>query len=208
MSRRTLTFLALATGLVLGAACSEGGRDDEALPEAHPAGDTDTDGGASDSGDDGADREATPQGQTLDLEMRTPGGVTLTVSRLSFEDGDIFVDAGVVNSSSDDVTFHGGNDGALRSKRLRLVDDAGNEYDFVEATYDESSPFLGTGGIDLAPGESIRGTFAFRGPLSGEPGRISLVTNVHAADIDGFDLDSQTAGPYPEFVVPFDLVWE
>jgi hypothetical protein len=152
---------------------------------------------SSDSGDDGSSQGSTPQGQDLDIHMRTPGGVTLTVSRISFEGDDILVDAEVVNGYSDEVEIHGGND---YDSRLRLVDDADQEYTFIEGADSET--------IGLAPGETVEGTFAFRGPLSGEPTEISLVINVGPWALDGWNVDDQTPGWYPEFVVPIPLTWE
>jgi hypothetical protein len=161
-----------------------------------PSADADPEAGdAGESGDAGS-TDASPPDQPLDLEVRHPNGVTLRVSQLSFEEGDIVIDAEVVNSSRAEIVFHFGN---VAGERLRLVDDAGVEYNFIEPAEDEDV-------IKVAAGETLDATLAFRGPLSGQPRQIRLVTNVYPRDLDGFDIteESDTARS-PGFVVPIDL---
>src|SRR6266540_3904550 len=168
MRHRMLAPVAVVAALLItvSAACSGDDDDDAVLETRSPHNETPVTGAGGEQTtttatgtDDATDTTGTtkgsgqatgdaPQDEALDVDMRTPGGVTLTLSRLSFDGDDIFVNAKVVNGSTSEVTFHGGNDSALASERLRLVDDAGQEYNFVEATYDESSPFLGTGAIE------------------------------------------------------------
>jgi hypothetical protein len=146
-----------------------------------------------------------PQDEAIDVNLRTPEGVTLTLSRLSFDSGDILVEAEVVNGSTYDITFHprAGYDTALR-----LMDDAGQVYPFIETTEGEDcSPYICDDGLDLAPGERIGGLLAFRGPLFGEPSRLTLITNLDSENAAGFDVANQTDPYYPAFVVPMDLTW-
>jgi hypothetical protein len=203
---------ALVLVLALAAACSDGSdgggsaladgtattapasAPEESAPP--PPADPDPDTGES-GGSGGAGRaDASPPDQPLDLEVRHPNGVTLRLSRLSFEEGDIVVDAEVVNSSRGEIVFHFGN---VTGERLRLVDDNGVEYNFVEPADDEDV-------IKVAAGETLDGTLAFRGPLSGEPRQLRLVTNLYPRELDGFDItqESDTTN-YPGFVVPIEL---
>ncbi len=159
---------------------------------------------ATDAGDD-PDQADLPQNLDLDVEQRHPNGTTLRLSGLSFDGNDIFIEAEVINGGPDEITFHDGSD---ESFSLRLVDDAGEEYGFIEAAHEET-PFLDDGAIYVAPGETVSGTFAFRGPLHGLPDQLQVVTNVLSDDIEGFNLDDQYEGAYdPGFVVPFELTWD
>lgn len=154
--------------------------------------------------DDGPGQGNVPRDQDLDIELRHPNGTTLKLNRLGFDGIDILVDFEVINSGQEKVTFHDGGPG---SYRLRLVDDAGEEYNFVEAPHEET-PFLDDGAIYVEPGETVSGTLAFRGPLFGEPDRLQFVTNVVAEDIPGYNLDEQYEAAHdPAFVVPLDLTW-
>jgi hypothetical protein len=218
MTYRTLVPVVVVTALLLlGAACSDDGEDDAQLTS-KPASENDSssttandddgqgsttvtaDGGepSGESTGGGTSESEAPEDQDLDVEMRNPYGVTLRVSGLSFDGGDIFVDAEVINSSTYDATITTWDSGY----QLRLVDDAGQTYNYVEAEGQQDS-------IALAAGESVEGTFAFRGPLSGQPEQLMLVTGVYDEDIAGFDVnDESTASPYePGFVVPFGLTW-
>jgi hypothetical protein len=162
------------------------------------------DAGADDSGDAddvgetvGASTDRTLQEQVLDVSVRNDSGISLAVSRIGPEGADVVVDAVVVNGARDAATFHMGN---WASDRLRLVDDAGEEYNLVEVEEDQA--------IELAPGETLDATFAFRGPLHGEPERVYLVTNVPTDEVEGFDAETATDSTiYPKFVVPIDLEW-
>ena len=207
--------LALALALALAAACSDGADAGRSSPddgtvttapapdpeETEPPSSADADpdaagtGGSDESGGAGS-ADASPPDQPLDLEVRHPNGVTLRVSQLSFEEGDIVVDAEVVNSSRAEIVFHFGN---VAGERLRLVDDAGVEYNFVEPAEDE-------GVIKVAAGETLDATLAFRGPLSGQPRQLRLVTNLYPRDLDDFDVTGESdTTRSPGFVVPIDL---
>jgi hypothetical protein len=209
--------------LLVGVACS-GGDDEPAGPAPTPASEettttagadaaSDEDGGSGSGDPVGAEdpddpaasdrpagqgaAAATPAPVDLDVEMRHPAEIVLRVSRLSFEGDDVVVDAEIINSSRNEVTFHPGN---WSSGRLRLVDDAGQEYNFVEPAEDE--PIL------LTPGETVTGSLAFRGPLQGEPAVVRMVNNVHTGSLDTWSPDDETEGStYPVFVVPIELTW-
>ncbi len=153
--------------------------------------------GAHTGGSGGAGGAGAPApDQPLDHEVRHPNGVVLRLSRLTLDSSDIVVDAEVVNSSRSEIVFHFGN---VTGERLRLVDDAGVEYNFVEPAEDEDI-------IEIAAGETLDATLAFRGPLSGRPDRLRLVTNVYPDELDGFDITQESdTTQYPGFVVPIDL---
>jgi hypothetical protein len=221
MKTRAIASTAAAAALLLAGACSDDGGDDatgggqpagqsESTQAPEPStsepgsGDPDATGTDDPSEDTSETTEATtgPQDQDLDIELRNLNGVGLRVSRLSFEEGDIFVDAEVVNSSTYDITFHPGNGVGFA---LRLEDDAGNVYNFVEPEGTENQA------IDVASGETVNGTFAFRGPLRGEPEQLTLVTNLYDEDIPRFDIDDEFSPAnelyQPGFVVPIELDW-
>ncbi|HEY8545995.1 MAG TPA: hypothetical protein VIL36_13145 [Acidimicrobiales bacterium] len=223
MNPRTRAALALAAAvLAVTAACGDDddGRDTALIDSGRPAdGETvdgtttqpEDDGGTTgtteaDDADDGEDADsdgggssrAVPQDQVLDIVQRHPNGMTLSVTRLGFEGQDVVVDVEAVNSSREEVTFHQGN---WSSGRLKLVDDAGEEYNLIEVEEDTA--------IKLAPGEALDATFAFRGPLLGQPDRIYLAVNTYAEDVPTFDPEAETDGAlFPAFVVPLDLTWE
>ncbi|HKE74936.1 MAG TPA: hypothetical protein VKB57_15045 [Acidimicrobiales bacterium] len=210
MTYRRLAPLALAAALLLGGACSHDSDGQAALTSrtasrsdgsstttaGEPGTSTTEPAGTGDGGS--TERGAAPENQNLDVEQRNPYGVTLKVSGLRFEKGDIFVDAELINGSTYDATITTWDSG----EQLRLVDDAGQTYNYVEAKGDQET-------IAMDAGESVKGTFAFRGPLTGEPDHLSLVMGVYDDDIDGFDLaDKSKANPWsPGFVVPFELTW-
>jgi hypothetical protein len=151
--------------------------------------------GSSDGRDE--DQGEAPRDQVLSIEMVHPNGMTLSLSKSTFSGGDIFIDVELINSSRYAVTIHLGN---VTSNRLRLVDDAGHEYNFVEP--DEDKPV-----ISLVSGETLKGRLAFRGPLRGEPKRLSLVMNLSPEEIAGYNLEDESdTTRYPAFVVPIDLV--
>lgn len=207
MKYKALSSLVAGVALLVGAACSSGDDDDTALVD---SGTPSQDNGSSttgidDSGDDSEDSEDSgsigsgelPEDQDLDIEVNHPTGALLRLSRLSFDGNDIFVDAEMINSARDEITFHPGN---YSSSRLRLVDDAGVEYNFVEP--DEES-------IVLAPGDTVSGTLAFLGPLRGQPEELNFVTNLYTDDIEAFDPTDESDGTsWPAFVVPFELTWD
>lgn len=229
MKHIPLAPLAVAAVLLVGVACADDAGDDRAVVESRtadePSGgattstteatgtDTDTgtgsgagDASGTDAGDDGDDEgtaeetagNQVPEDRALDIELRHPSGVTLSLSRMAFESGDVMLDAEVVNSSRSEIVFHFGN---VTGERLRLVDDAGTEYNFIEPAEDEDV-------IKIAAGESLNGTLAFRGPLSGQPDELRLVTNVYPDDVDGFDMSQESDSEYsPGFVVPLQLTW-
>jgi len=147
--------------------------------------------------DASATKEPGPRSQDLDIEVVHPNGMTLALHELAFEGNDIYLDIEINNASRAECTIHMGN---VTGERLRLVDDAGQEYNLVEP--DEDRPV-----ISLVPGETLEGTLAFRGPLRGSPARLMLVTNVYPREIDDFDLESESdTSVFPKFVVPIDLV--
>ena len=211
--------------LLLAVACSGGGEDEASadaacdptttVPEssattAPPAGGEGADtGGGSGSGSDTGSGEAgggtdTGSGAAggaeagpLDVDLRHPTGVVLRLTSLGFEGDDIVIDAEVINSSRNEVIFHSGNSA---SDRLRLVDDAGEEYNFVEP--EESTA------ISLAQGETLSGTFAFRGPLRGQPDELLFVVNLAPEEIGDFDpAEESDTTIVPAFLVPLELTW-
>jgi hypothetical protein len=157
---------------------------------------TEADDGGAGSGS-GSSSDEMPEDQALDIVQRHPTGVTLSVTRVGSEGQDLVVDAEVVNSSRQEITFHQGN---YSSGRVKLVDDAGEEYNLIEL--EEDTP------IALAPGDTVDASFAFRGPLLGEPERIYFTVNTYTEDVPDFDPEGETDSMiYPRFVVPIDLVW-
>jgi hypothetical protein len=90
---------------------------------------------------------------------------------------------------------------------LRLVDDAGNAYNFLLPPEDQSAGY-----ITVEQGETLSGTFAFLGPLIGQPEQLRLVTNVAPDQVDSWSLDNDAnrgaCCPGPGFVVPIDLTWD
>jgi hypothetical protein len=152
---------------------------------------------ATSSGGGAGAQDETPQDQVLDIEVVHPNGMTLSVSKLSFTGNDIFLDVEMINSSRYEVTLHIDN---VTGNRLRLVDDAGQEYNFVEPESDST--------VSLVPGETLNGTLAFRGPLRGEPEQLSLVANLYPHELPGYDIKNEhDSAVYPAFAVPMDLMW-
>jgi hypothetical protein len=204
MNHKALTSVVVTAALLLGAACSGGDGDAGATDggnkggEAAATDDGNNDNNGSGNGSGSDDEGARPQGGSLDLEVRHPSGIVLRVNSIAFEGDDVVLDTEVVNSSRETSTFHMGN---YSSARLRLVDDAGEEYNFVETQEDQPLP--------LAPGETLSGTMAFRGPVIGQPERLQVVTNVHTEDVGAWRLEDETDSTvYPGFVVPIELTWQ
>jgi hypothetical protein len=214
-SRARTAALALTVASVAAAACSDDADGGGTAPgdavtttapapaasttapaPAEPGGAGTGTGGSGGAAGSGAPAPDQPLDRPLDHEVRHPNGVVLRLSRLTLDGSDIVVDAEVVNGSRSEIVFHFGN---VTGERLRLVDDAGVEYNFVEPAEDEDV-------IEIAAGETLDATLAFRGPLSGRPGRLRLVTNVYPDELDGFDVTQESdTTQYPGFVVPIDL---
>ena len=207
----------LAAAVLLGPACGDDGGGDEETARIDsgqpgdggsvgdevtttPTTDDSGDGGDGDGGDEQGGAEVsdrTPQEQDLGIDVRHPTGVSVVLSHLGFEGRDVIIDAEVVNASRDTITFHFGN---YSSQRLRLVDDAGQEYNLIEVEEDQS--------IDLAPGETLEAAFAFRGPLHGEPERLWFVTNEETDNVETFDPEAESDSTiFPKFVIPIELEW-
>jgi hypothetical protein len=205
-SRRRAPRLALVLGLValtLGAAaCGGDDEPDRADAESRAVddggGSADTTGTSAEGSDLGSGESETPQDETLDIEQRHPGGVTVRLTRLAFEGNDIAIDAEIINGGDEAVTFIEANHS---SGRLRLVDDAGQTYPFIdpEGQGEES--------VDMEPGDTLEGTLRFRGPLHGQPEQLRLVTNLFDEDIEGYDISQESDTIYPAFVIPIDLTW-
>lgn len=222
MNPRTRAAIALAVAVLVGTAC--GGDDDEGdtarIDSGQPSagsevGDSvtpatgDDDGTDDTDGTDGTDTTeaddagsgsgagATPEDQALDLSVRNDSGISVTLSRIGFEGQDIVVEAQVINAARDEATFHLGN---YASDRLRLVDDAGEEYNLIEVEEDQP--------IKLVPGDTLDADLAFRGPLHGRPERLYFVTNVPTDRVESFDADTEPDSTiFPKFVIPVDLAW-
>jgi hypothetical protein len=203
MNHKALTSVVVTAALLLGAACSGG--DDDAAPagggdqggEAAATGDGGNNGNGN-TGNNGNAEGGRPQDSSLDIEVRHPNGVVLRVNSIAFEGDDVALDTEVVNSSRETITFHPGN---FASNRLRLIDDAGEEYNFIETQEDQP--------IELAPGDTLSGTMAFRGPLLGETEQLQLVTNVYTEDVGSWKVEDESETTYyPGFVVPIELTWQ
>ncbi len=202
---RAAALVAVATLALLGTACTDGG-DEKAdassvgLDSSTPI-DSSTDGGNDDESEDEGGTvtgDATPQDAPLDVDVRHPNGTTFRMTEIRFEGNDIFIDAEIINGFSRTITLFAD---PVWGERLRLVDEEGHTYSYVPAG--EGDP-----DIDLAPGESIEGTFAFRGPLHGRPRQLTLAVNAYDDDFEGFDLASETDHTdYPRFVIPLELTW-
>jgi hypothetical protein len=207
-----------ALGLVFTfAACSGGDSEsDQAQTESVGLGEEATDAASApdDSGsDDPAANDAAaedppgqqPQDSDLDIEMRNPDGTVLTLNHIAFEEESIVLDMDVDNGTAGPVDIHSELRGA--QGHLRLVDDAGNTYNFVMPADNE------TGGsyLRVEQGETLSGSFAFLGPLRGHPEQLRLVTHVDPEDVDDWSLDwEENRGaccPGPGFVVPIELTW-
>lgn len=212
-STRAAALVVAAILAVVGTACAGDGGDDKAdassvgLDSTTPIdsstdttegedGDTGDDTG--DDGDDAVPGDATPQDAALDVDVRHPNGTTFRMTEIRFEGNDIFVDAEIINGYSRTITLFAD---PVWGERLRLVDEDGETYSYIPAG--EGDP-----DIDLAAGESIEGTFAFRGPLHGQPRQLTLAVNAYDEDIEGFDLAAETEHTdYPRFVIPLELTW-
>lgn len=153
-------------------------------------------------GGQGSDLEpaqvSTPLDADLDIETRHPAGVVIRLNRIAFEGNDILLGAELINGARWSVKLH---DDGHPWNLLRLVDEAGQEYHYVET--DE-------GDLVLEPGESVTGTLAFRGPLVGRSERVRLVINTRPSAVDNFDMDRQMVGSGlpTRFVIPIDVTWE
>lgn len=207
---RRLAALALSVPLVLGSvSCglvNGGSQAAETQGESAEAGNGDNTDASAENGGDDAQGDAAPAtggtvDQALDIEERHPNGVTLRVSRLVIEGNNIALDVEIVNGSRKEVQIHSSNS---HGNRLRLVDDASVEYNFVEPDDPEAGP-----SIALDVGDSLTGTLVFLGPVSGQPEQIRLVVNLRQDDLAGFDLaDGNNTSTRPGFVVPIDVAWE
>ena len=202
-SRRLPAALAaLAVAFAVGA-CGGDDDSDRAQTESAPVGDDATTSPAQDDASSAGAAGERPQDRELDVDVRNPDGTALTLSHIAFEGDNILVDMEVLNGSSRMITIHStaGGDGALR-----LVDDTGNVYSFL-APPEESQAVYTT----VEQGETLSGTFAFVGPLVGQPDQLRLVTNVAADEIDTWSLDNEVDRGVcclePGFVVPIDLTW-
>ncbi|MGH9211713.1 MAG: hypothetical protein ACRD2C_13665 [Acidimicrobiales bacterium] len=207
---RPATLAVLVVAFAVGAC---GGSDDSDEAETQSVGVDDAtitsaaDEDAVDTHDSTDDAAATaPQDSDLDVEVRSPDGTMLTLSHIAFDGDDILVDMEIVNSSPERISVHrafypGAEDD------LRLVDDAGNSYNFVLPPENQSAGYL-----DVLQGETLSGTFAFLGPVTGHPDQLRLVTNVATDEIDSWSVDSNlergATSPGPGFVVPIDLTWD
>jgi hypothetical protein len=224
MSPRSFTATAAAALALLVpiAACSKGDDDGGVLktkttdPDSVRSTTTDPESGNGDNGDGdgststpdggGSDRGSSgdvPEDAALDEHVRTPGGMTLKISKLSFDGDDILVDAEFKNGqASNEAYIYSGN---YSTDTLRLVDDDGQSYPLIESK--EAGSPMASGQLILQPGDSVNGTFAFRGPLAGKSNHLSLVTNVSNGDMGSYQLADQAESIYPVFVVPMDLTW-
>ena len=145
-----------------------------------------------------ADGRPTPQDQSLDLSGRHPGGTTIELSEITFDDVEIRVTAEMINGSSGDIDLNltGGN-------ALRLVDDLGSVYNFV------APDDLRDRDLALEQGESISGEFVFVGPIVRDAASLSLAVNTREENPLPSDMeDHNSSSRYPVMVVDgIDLSW-
>jgi hypothetical protein len=206
---RRLAVALVVCALALGAAAcgdDDGGGGGSAIGEA-TGGDTDSgDGsdGSSDGGDAGGST-GTPQDADLDVQARSSEGATLTVSSIAFEGDNILVDLEVLNGSPEEISIH---DTTWTETQLRLVDDEGNAYNFLQPDDAEDISLDA-----VAQGESISGTLEFMGPLVGETQELRLVTNMDA-DLEaindwqpGDTCSNACGGKWPGLVAMIPLEW-
>ena len=129
---------------------------------------------------------------------RHPGGTTIDVSQITFDDIEIRVTAEVINGSSGDINLNlsGGN-------ALRLVDDLGSVYNFV--TPDD----LRDRDLELEQGETVSGEFVFVGPVVRDATSLTLAVNTRQDSPLPTDMeDHRSASGSPVVVVDgIDLSW-
>jgi hypothetical protein len=205
-SRRPLAAVAgvsLALTLLVGA-CG-GSDDDEATDRADTESAAVDDEGTTTTAASGEATPSVPQDSDVNAEVRHPHGTTLTVDHIAFDDENILLDVSVVNGSPSQIIIHSVASPRGGRNQLRLVDDAGNSYNFVLPEDEADAPY-----IAVEQGETLSGTLAFVGPLGGHPEQLRLVTNVDPEDVDAWSIEDEAANSTnaPGLVVPIDLMWE
>ncbi|MBW3555940.1 MAG: hypothetical protein KY454_03270 [Actinobacteria bacterium] len=132
------------------------------------------------TGDAGADDKADvadlPEPAELDLEERHPNGTVFRIKRVSFGPTAILVDVEVINGADREVHLNSG-------LGTRLFDDLEGEYNFVKPDQNPS--------VKIAPGSTLTGTLAFRGPVDRKATALTLAVNKTTAD-SGFDIREQS----------------
>jgi hypothetical protein len=195
-ARRGLAALAVVA-LALGVAACSGDDDGDAAGQTQPAGGDIGDGG----GQQGGESTFQPEGRDdLGIEVRNPRGLRMAVSSIAFEGDNILVGLEFHNGTPEDVSVH---DTTWDYTVLRLVDDAGNAYNFLPPEEDDEAQ------VDLSTipvGDSVSGTLTFLGPLEGETEQLRVVTNVEASTIEDFTFDGLVdESGWPALVASIDL---
>ena len=198
-------FAALALTLTLLVGACGGSDDDEGTGRADTQSAAVDDDGTTSTAASGEAAPSGPQDGDVDAEVRHPHGTTLAVERIAFDDENILLYVSVVNGSASLIIMHSVVSPAGGRNQLRLVDDAGNSYNFILPEDEADAPY-----IAVDQGETLSGTLAFVGPLVGHPEQLRLVTNVDPEDVDDWSIEDEAANSTnaPGFVVPIDLVWE
>lgn len=199
-ARRGLVALAVVA-LALGVAACSGDDDGDAAGQSQSAG-----GDTGDSGDGGGqpgggESSFRPEGRDdLGIEVRNPRGLRMAVNSIAFEGDNILVGLEFHNGTPEDVSVH---DTTWDYTVLRLVDDAGNAYNFLPPEEDDEAQ------VDLSTipvGDSVSGTLTFLGPLDGETEQLQVVTNVEASAIEDFTFDGLVdESGWPALVASIDL---
>jgi hypothetical protein len=197
----TAAALGLTFTLLVGACGGTDDDDDRADTESAAV----EDDGTTTTAASGEAAPSVPQDTDVDAEVRHPHGTRLTVGHIAFDDENILLDVSVVNGSPSQIIVHSVVSPMGGRHLLRLVDEAGNSYNFVLPEDEADAAY-----IAVEQGETLSGTLAFVGPLVGHPEQLRLVTNVDPEDVDAWSLEDEADNTTnsPGFVVPIDLVWE
>jgi hypothetical protein len=179
------TAVALALSL---AACSGGGTDEDAAAGAAPAEEADggSDGSDVSDGSDGSDvavaeDDAVVGAVAADASDRHPGGSLLTVRQVEVRERSVALDVSFVNGRPEPVQLNG--------RRVWLVDDQGNGYEFSEPEQNSD--------LEVGAGAELSGTLVFLGVLDPAATELSLKANVFEPDetIDLTDRNRQDRSP-------------
>lgn len=129
----------------------------------------------------------------LDISERHPNGTQLDITSITVEDRSVSVEAEFFNGGKNPIliTVQGGN-------AITLIDDQGNAYPFIQPDGAESNESQ----LEVAPGESIGGTWSFLGRAS-DASTLTLSVNRLADSTEAPDQRANTSGP--QFAVEIPL---
>ena len=140
-----------------------------------------------------------PADISINEVARHPGGTAMHVSGITFGSNEIRVAAEFINGATGGVGIRiSGGD------RLRVVDNLGNEYNYVPP-----AQLRDRNNIEIEQGGTIGGDFVFAGPVNSEASSMAIVANTLQDNPQTSDMANAFAGESRPVIVldGIELAW-